>query len=317
MIQIIDVSLRDGGYKNNFQFKEMFACESVKNIVKAGIVFVEVGYRNGPARHKQNMGLTAKTGNHYLKKLRGNAPDAKLVVMVHPHNVTDQDLESLKKYDVSLVRVCVNQNNLPDCLGLIKKIKRLGLGVTANFMRITQLKLGDMVQNAKIMEEAGVDVVYFADSNGSLLPNQTAKIISTVKEEIRCEIGFHAHNNLSLALPNSIAAMEAGATFIDSSLTGFGKGGGNLASEVFISYLRKMGLGEKFDLETIIHAAVEWRHEVEKTQEVSSIEELLLGHYDFTYEEGLKMRNDASVGAAYIDILGQANKLHSYVNRSH
>lgn len=306
MVNIIDVSLRDGGYRNNFNFDEIFACKVVKRITISGISFIEVGYRNGPGKHIENMGLTAKTGNRYLKHLRDYVPDAKLVVMVHPHNVTDQDLESLKKYDISLVRVCVNPSNLSDSVKLIKKIKKLGLGATANIIRVTRLRLEDMAKYSKKLEEAGADVIYFADSNGSLLPNQTAKIISTAKKVTCCEIGFHAHNNLSLALANSIAAIETGATFIDSSLTGFGKGGGNLASEVWVSYLKKIGLGQKLHLDTIVKAAVEWRHEVEKVLEVHSIEELLLGYYDFSFEEGQKVRNTTSVGSAYKNILRQA-----------
>ena len=105
------------------------------------------------------------------------------------------------------------------------------------------------------MEQGGADYVYVVDSAGALLPHQVAERIRSLKQEIEVPIGFHAHNNLSLAMANTLAAIEEGATRIDGSIRCLGAGAGNTQTEVLVAVLEKLGINTGIDLYKIMDVA--------------------------------------------------------------
>ncbi len=89
-----------------------------------------------------------------------------------------------------------------------------------------------LVEQAKLFESYGAEVVYVVDSAGALLPFEVTEKITALRNELSIDVGFHGHNNLSMAMANTIAAVEAGATYIDGSLRALGAGSGNTQTEV-------------------------------------------------------------------------------------
>ena len=114
-----------------------------------------------------------------------------------------------------------------------------------------------LVEQAKLMESYGADIVYMTDSAGYLLPEQVTERISRLRQELQCEIGFHGHNNLSMAMANSVAAIEAGATRIDGSVRCFGAGAGNTQTEALVAVCERMGIKTGIDLYKIEDLAEE------------------------------------------------------------
>jgi 4-hydroxy 2-oxovalerate aldolase len=98
------------------------------------------------------------------------------------------------------------------------------------------------------MESYGADVVYCTDSAGAMLPVHVQEKISALVKNLSVPIGHHSHNNLGLAIGNSLAAVEAGATYIDGSLSGLGAGAGNTATDLLVAVFNKMGYEHKADL---------------------------------------------------------------------
>lgn len=113
----------------------------------------------------------------------------------------------------------------------------------------------EIVQQAKLFESYGAEIVYVTDSAGAMLPKDVTERIHALKQTLQCEIGFHAHNNLSMAMANTVAAVEAGATFIDGSLRALGAGAGNTQTEVMVAVLEKMGYETGIDLYELIDTA--------------------------------------------------------------
>lgn len=255
MAQLIDVTLRDGGYVNGFDFSLETAKHIVSGLQKAGVDWIEIGYRNGPAKGTAGLGMTAATDDDYISALREFAPLARLVVMLHPHNIQGEDLQSLKQLGVSLVRVCIRQDRLKEGLDTIRECKRAGLFTSANFVRITYFTSREIKQMTRRAEAAGADIVYFADSNGHLVPEQVKSIATVLKSALTIPVGFHAHNNLSLGLANTMAALESGVDWIDSSLRGMGRSGGNLATEVYAAYIERCFGTAGFKLVEMMDAA--------------------------------------------------------------
>lgn len=239
MAQLIDVTLRDGGYVNGFDFSLEAAKHIVSGLQKAGVDWIEIGYRNGPAKGTAGLGMTAATNDDYIAALKEFAPLANLVVMLHPHNIQAEDLQSLKSLGVSLVRVCLRQDLLEEGLDTIRECTRIGLSTSANFVRITYFTSQEIKQMTLKAEAAGADIVHFADSNGHLVPDQVKSIADVLKSTLTIPVGFHAHNNLSMGLANTVAALECGVDWVDSSLRGMGRSGGNLATEVFAAYMER------------------------------------------------------------------------------
>ncbi|MGH3438980.1 MAG: hypothetical protein ACRDRN_21250 [Sciscionella sp.] len=132
--------------------------------------------------------------------------------------------------------------------------------------------------------EAGVDVVYLADSNGSLLPVPTARLTTLCRSVASCEVGLHAHNNLGMAISNAMAAVQAGATWIDSSVLGMGKGPGNLVAEQWIAYLERLAPSGRYDLGMVLHLADLLRRSVPESTPSLPLPDLVLGHFDLSME---------------------------------
>ncbi len=123
--------------------------------------------------------------------------------------------------------------------------------------------MAHMVDEKRIVEEArkmvsyGANCIYATDSAGYMLPDMVSARIGALKKEFgdEIEIGFHGHNNMSMGVANSLAAIQSGATRIDASLAGFGAGSGNTAMEVLVAVLNRMGVETGIDLNKIEDAA--------------------------------------------------------------
>ena len=114
-----------------------------------------------------------------------------------------------------------------------------------------------MVEQARIMEAAGADVVYVTDSAGALTMEGVRARVSALREGLQCEVGFHAHNNLGLAVGNTVTALQSGATWIDGAMCGFGAGSGNAQTEAIVATLIKMGYETGIDLFKLLDVADE------------------------------------------------------------
>jgi 4-hydroxy 2-oxovalerate aldolase len=112
-----------------------------------------------------------------------------------------------------------------------------------------------LTEQALLMESYGADCVYIVDSAGALLPRDAATRVKALREALSIEVGFHAHNNLGVAIGNTIAAIEAGADQVDGTLRGFGAGAGNAATEVLVAVMDKMGINPGIDVFKLLDAA--------------------------------------------------------------
>jgi 4-hydroxy 2-oxovalerate aldolase len=128
-------------------------------------------------------------------------------------------------------------------------------------------------------------VLYLADSNGSLGPDEVAELVTVTKSVIAGEVGLHAHNNLGLALSNAIRAAEAGAGWIDAAVLGMGKGPGNLIAEQWLAHLERQGWeAGRFDLGAALELADLLLASIEEAKPGLPLPDLVLGHFDLSVE---------------------------------
>lgn len=236
--EICDCTLRDGGYYTNWNFDKKFVLNYLKTMeaIKA-IDVVEIGYRSLPK--DEYYGEYFYCPKYFLKQAREIAPSKKLAVMLNEKDITVKDLTILDDCIgyIDLIRLAVNPDNLDRALGVAKHIKDKGFAVGFNLMYMSQwANDNEFISKLKITE-GKVDYLYLVDSFGGVYPEDVTSLISNIKKTITTPIGFHGHNNLELALINSIKSIEAGCNIIDGTITGMGRGAGNLRTELLLTYL--------------------------------------------------------------------------------
>lgn len=283
-IKIIDVTLRDGGYKTDFHFSDNEIEEIISTLDQSKIEYIEVGYRNGSLHPILNIGNSGLCTKEYLRKCRRLITRSKLTVMLHPKNIGDNDLKELLNCGVDLVRICIFKKNCEDSYAFINKVKKIGLSLSVNITRVSHYTDKELDTLVSMLDSLGVDMICFADSNGSMLPLRIKSIYKKYVQKYKISFGFHAYDNLGLAQANVIAALNSGAQYIDASLFGLGKGIGNLKLELFAAYLHAIGI-KKYNLQTLLNASNFVRHIFGKYGYTININELEMGISDLSIDD--------------------------------
>lgn len=280
-IQILDASLRDGGHRTNFHFSDKDLQEILLSLDKSGIEYIEIGYRNGSLHPIENLGRAGLCRKEYLEFCHSLIKKATIAVMAHPHNLTEADLHELKSLGVGMLRICIARNGLPASLPIIAMAKKMNFIVSVNFIHMTYYTDEELDAVVAEVSKANPDVIYFADSNGSILPERTGAIYRKYSQQYSIPFGFHAHDNIGLAQANALAALDAGAYFIDSSIAGMGKGTGNLKTEFFVAYLHAINI-KKYDLQAVLTAANYVRDALNIGHEAVEMDEFVRGITDLS-----------------------------------
>lgn len=252
--ELLDVTLRDGGHLSDFHFTEDQLHRILSALDSAGLDYIEVGYRNGSISPIENIGIAGLSPNHYLNFCKERIQRSKMAVMAHCQNITKEDIHDLKKCGVSLLRLCIQKGEHPLAYPFIGYAKDAGMLVSTNIIHISQYSQELIQEVVESILPYAPTMIYFADSNGCLHMDTVSRIYQYCISHYNIPFGYHAHDNIGLAQANALAALTAGAQYIDASLAGASKGIGNLKLEYFIAYLHRMGV-QKYDLKPIISAS--------------------------------------------------------------
>lgn len=296
-IQILDVTLRDGGYRNNFHFNQ----EQIRNILNAldqsGMEYIEIGYRNGSLNAIPNIGVVGLCPKHYIAFCRKLITRSKIAVMIHPKNIAYSDLLELKECGVDLVRICIAKNGYEIAVPVIEHCIALGFTVSINFTRMSRYTEEEWDHVLDKVMAHSIDMIYFADSNGSMLPSELTALYKKYIAKYEVDFGFHGHDNLGMAQANAVASVRAGVKLIDVSLSGMGKGIGNLKSEFFIAYLHALKQ-KKYDLDKIRLASNYVRKSLEEKSQKIELNDFLMGILDLSIDDirALSMQNMGLMG---------------------
>jgi 4-hydroxy 2-oxovalerate aldolase len=230
-----------------------------------------------PIEYVQAMADSLQTGSR-----------SKLVLMIHPHQYTPNLLERLKHPAVGMIRLCIPLQKVDQTVPLIQELKEQGLTVSANLIRASHAMPEDILAFTKKVEAAGADYMYLADSNGAMLPSLVYSLYDELHKNSGIKLGFHPHDNLHLASANALEAMRAGATIIDGSIYGFGKGAGNLCIESFVACLKRMGQAGNRDLGKLIATSKQaYQHFIEQVDGESYFigeEGILTGYHNLNLD---------------------------------
>lgn len=299
-IRITDCTLRDGGYVNNHNFTQTQVIHSLNNLLVSGVDLIEIGYFR---RDGKPVGLTACCPDSLLELLPRDHKN-KLAVMIQPNIVRTADIASLQGSAINYVRIPTRLDNMCAGIALANAAREAKLKVCFNIIRASELK-HDVLQS--ILHEINVlnpDILYFADSNGAMLPFQVERLIRFATQQCDIPIGFHAHDNLNLALANSIAALNSGARWVDSTIGGLGKGGGNAATEVLLPLVAYL-TGRKVQLSKLLDAIVVYPDGLFPPRMRERIESVIFGLHNFNIDNISNFKAEVVKDAKDIDRLYQ------------
>lgn len=252
-IKIHDMSLRDGMHSIRHQFSLEEMTNMSKAMDKAGVPFIEVTHGDGLGGSSLNYGWGRHTDEEWLDAVVPHMTQAKISALLLPGIGIVKDLERAVEHGISMVRVATHCTEADCSAQHIKSAKKMGLDTVGFLMMAHMVDEKRLVEEARKMVSYGATTIYATDSAGYLLPDMVSSRIKALKAEFgdEIELGFHGHNNLSMGVANSLAAIEAGACRIDASLAGFGAGSGNTATEVLVAVCNRMGVETGIDLDKI------------------------------------------------------------------
>jgi 4-hydroxy 2-oxovalerate aldolase len=255
-IRISDPTLRDGNHAVGHQLSKEQIAAYCKVADAAGVSIIEVGHGNGLGASSLQLG-ESKTADHVaLSTARENLVKSKLGIHVIPGFATiERDLKPALALGVDVVRVASHCSEADICERHISFSRSQGLEVWGCLMMSHMISPAMLLEQARKMESYGAEGVVFMDSSGHYLPDDVRQRVATLVNGLGIAVGFHAHNNLGLAIANSIAAADAGATLLDGCARGFGAGAGNAQLEVLVAVLERLKYTTGIDLYKMLDAA--------------------------------------------------------------
>ncbi len=240
-INILDCTIRDGSYAIDYNFTLKDVVVIGKNLEDLGFKFIEIGHGVGFGG-SPNYGKSIASDKEYCKMASAMFKKSKWGMFFIPGIGKKEDLNTASEHGMGFVRIGTNINELEKAKDYIRYAKDLGMTVTSNLMKSYAVPPKKFADYAAIADRFGVDILYLVDSAGGMFPEQVGKYMDETKKKVSCKLGFHGHNNFSMAVANSIAAFEHGAEFVDGSLGGLGRSSGNAETEILVSAFEKLGV---------------------------------------------------------------------------
>jgi len=253
--RITDSSLRDGSHPMCHQFTTDQVRTVVRALDGAGVPIIEVSHGDGLGGSSIQYGFSKVDEMELISAAVEACTQAKIAVLLLPGVGTQKELREAVKRGAKVARIatqCTEADVSEQHFGLAKE---LGLEAVGFLMMSHMRPPAVLAEQALLMERFGADCVYVVDSAGAMLPTDAAVRVKELVGALACQVGFHAHNNLGVAIGNSIAALEAGAQQIDGCLRGLGAGSGNAPTELLAAVLDKMGLNPGLDVFKLCDAA--------------------------------------------------------------
>lgn len=292
-IHLVDTTMRDGSHALRHSYTVEQVTAIAKGLDAAGVEMIELSHGDGVTGSTYNYGFSAVDETQLMQAAAGVINRARQAVLLVPGIGTVEDMERVKGYGVNAVRIATHVTEADISEQHIGAAKKLDLFTCGFLMMIHMSEPKAIAEQAKMMESYGADYVNIADSSGYLLPDDVRRRVSAVFNAVNIPVGFHAHNNLGLAVANSLVAVEEGASYIDATLRGLGAGAGNTQLEVMDGVLKRAGYHTGLDFFALQDLAASAVDPILPRPQVIDNDSLMLGYAGVYSSFLLHVRNAA------------------------
>ncbi|SFD42476.1 4-hydroxy 2-oxovalerate aldolase [Lentibacillus persicus] len=253
--RLTDTTLRDGSHAISYSYTVEQTREIVRGLDEASVPVIEVSHGAGLNGSTIQQGFSKTPEYDLIKTAVETAKQAKIASLFVPGIGTSEELKKAVDIGIQAVRVAVHCTEADVTEQYIRLAKELEIEAVGFLMMAHTQPKEVLAEQAKLMESYGADCVYIVDSAGALVPQGVRERVSALKDVLSIDVGFHAHNNLGLAIGNTVAAIESGADQVDGTVRALGAGAGNAPTEVIVATLNKMGINTGISLSHLMDLA--------------------------------------------------------------
>jgi len=256
-IKILDCTVRDGGLVNDHRFDDAFVRAVYEADVAAGVDYMEVGYKSSKTMFPlDKFGPWKFCDEESIRRVVGDNKTALKISVMADAERTDyrQDVLPKDQSVVDCIRVACYIHQIPVAVDMIADAHEKGYETVMQLMAISVVPEHDLVEALEVVSRTPVSAVYLVDSFGALYSEKVRDLTRTYLRALEGtgkEVGVHTHNNQQLAYSNTIEALIAGASRLDATIMGLGRGAGNCPLELLIGFLHN----PKFRLRPVLECA--------------------------------------------------------------
>ena len=240
-IKVMDCTVRDGGLMNNWQFSDDFVRAVYQACVKAGIDYMEIGYKSSEsAFSRDEVGPWKFCDDKDLRRVVGsNKTTLKLSAMADIGRIDPGDIPPAKDSVIDMLRVACYVHQIDKGISLAEHCIDKGYEVCINLMAVSKVNEMDLDQALLDISKSRVPIFYLVDSFGSMYCENIQHLVQKYKKALPDKtLGIHAHNNMQLAMSNTITGIIENCNMLDATLLGMGRGAGNCPIEILIAFLK-------------------------------------------------------------------------------
>jgi 4-hydroxy 2-oxovalerate aldolase len=278
--RLTDSTLRDGSHALAHQYTPDQAAAIAGALDAAGVPVIEISHGDGLGGSSFNYGFSRENERELIRAAAAVVRRAKLAVLLLPGIGLADDLREVRELGVSVARIATHCTEADIAIQHLGTAKDLGMEAVGFLMMAHMIEPAKLLEQARIMEDAGADVVYVVDSAGAMTTHDARARVAELKAGLRptTQVGVHAHNNLSLAVANSIGALEEGVDQIDGCSRGLGAGAGNCPTEVLVAVSDKLGYSTGVDPMKIMDVAEDVVRPIMPREQIINRPALTLGY---------------------------------------
>jgi 4-hydroxy-2-oxovalerate aldolase len=276
--RLIDSTLRDGSHAISHQYTEEEVISIVRGLDDAGVPVIEIAHGDGLGGSSFNYGFSKVDEKKLITRAVESATNAKIACLLLPGIGVAEDLREVCDLGASVARIAVHCTEADITEQHIALAKKLGMEAIGFLMMSHMSSPQELLVQAKLLESYGADTVYIADSAGAMTTEDVKARIATLVAGLNVPLGLHAHNNLSLAVANSMMALSEGVANLDGTSAGLGAGAGNCATEILVAVCDRSGISTGVDPLKIMDVAEDIVRPLMPRQQVIDRAGLLLGY---------------------------------------
>ena len=278
--RLTDSTLRDGSHALRHRYTTEQVAAIAGALDRAGVPVIEVSHGDGLGGSSFQYGFSAVDERDLISAAAAVVKRAKLAVLLLPGIGLASDLEVVAAKGVSVARIATHCTEADIAIQHLRTARDLGMETVGFLMMAHMAEPDALLAQARIMEDAGAQTVYVVDSAGAMTTHDARARVAALKAGLRPEtqVGVHAHNNLSLAVANSIGALEEGVDQVDGCTRGLGAGAGNCPTEVLVAVSDKLGYATGVDTMAIADVAEEVVRPVMPREQIIDRSALALGY---------------------------------------
>ncbi len=276
-VELLDCTLRDGSYANNFQFSVWDTQNICSGLDKAGVRMIEVGHGLGLGITSPKLGIAFESDVDYLEAANKAVSSSKIGAFFIPGIGEDRILKEIAKNGLlDFIRIGVNVDEIDKVRCLSEELLSKGIEVHINLMKTYAMPLDFILEKLDSFIDLNLASIYVVDSAGCMLPNEVRKYVTGLVSS-GWDVGFHGHNNLQLANANCLSALGAGAKYVDGSLSGMGRSAGNAQTEVLSWLISKFTCTSNIDTYALFDIANKFIKPTMKSHHGNEVIDLVIG----------------------------------------